>query len=293
WTLGILIYEMICGQPPFCDEDPMGIYQKILAGKVYFPKYFDKNAKALVKKLLTADLSKRYGNLKDGPQDVLKHPWFASLNLAELEEYKVPAPYKPKMSSENDFSNYEETSRTPTTPRRPRSPLGPLHRLVRPQRRLAQRRPREAVKCRRIPIGATGLSATGRPVLGPLRCKVWAATPPRVHFAAGLGGWMFGWGRGGGWNHFERGGVGLRPRQPAAVRGRRGRAHCTETWLAAMPFCILFLSHAYRRPPVLWRAVPSSRGGGRGGGAFSPCHLRPLRTDMSPRPVARRRLCRD
>merc|ERR1719258_903195 len=46
WTLGILIYEMIVGQPPFCDEDPMGIYQKILAGKIYFPKYFDKNAKA-------------------------------------------------------------------------------------------------------------------------------------------------------------------------------------------------------------------------------------------------------
>merc|ERR1712166_1334310 len=72
WTLGILIYEMIVGQPPFCDEDRMGIYQKILAGKIYFPRYFDKNAKALVKKLLTADLSKRHGNLKDGSQDILK-----------------------------------------------------------------------------------------------------------------------------------------------------------------------------------------------------------------------------
>ena len=55
----------------------MGIYQKILAGKIYFPKYFDKNAKALVKKLLTADLSKRYGNLKDGADDILKHKWFS------------------------------------------------------------------------------------------------------------------------------------------------------------------------------------------------------------------------
>jgi len=108
WTLGILIYEMICGQPPFCDEDPMGIYQKILAGKVYFPKYFDKNAKALVKKLLTADLSKRFGNLKDGAQDILGHAWFATLNFKDLEALKVVAPYKPTMKDANDVSNFED-----------------------------------------------------------------------------------------------------------------------------------------------------------------------------------------
>jgi protein kinase A len=108
WTLGILIYEMICGQPPFCDEDPMGIYQKILAGKVYFPKYFDKNAKALVKKLLTADLSKRYGNLKDGANDITDHKWFQGLDLKELESYRYPAPYKPAMKDEQDVSNFED-----------------------------------------------------------------------------------------------------------------------------------------------------------------------------------------
>ena len=31
WSLGILSYEMIVGYPPFVDEDPMGIYQKILS----------------------------------------------------------------------------------------------------------------------------------------------------------------------------------------------------------------------------------------------------------------------
>jgi len=108
WTLGILIYEMIVGQPPFCDEDPMGIYQKILAGKIYFPKYFDKNAKALVKKLLTADLSKRYGNLKDGSDDILKHKWFSSLDWQKLEKLEIPAPYKPTMKDETDVSNFED-----------------------------------------------------------------------------------------------------------------------------------------------------------------------------------------
>jgi len=108
WTLGILIYEMIVGQPPFCDEDPMGIYQKILAGKVYFPKYFDKNAKALVKKLLTADLSKRFGNLKDGADDILHHKWFQSVDLVKLEKHELPAPYKPVQKDENDCSNFED-----------------------------------------------------------------------------------------------------------------------------------------------------------------------------------------
>jgi len=108
WTLGILIYEMIVGQPPFCDEDPMGIYQKILAGKVYFPKYFDKNAKALVKKLITADLSKRFGNLKDGSKDILDHKWFQTYELPKLEKVEYPAPFKPAMKDENDTSNFED-----------------------------------------------------------------------------------------------------------------------------------------------------------------------------------------
>ncbi len=38
WTLGILIYEILAGQPPFVDDDPMGIYQQILAGKLSFPR---------------------------------------------------------------------------------------------------------------------------------------------------------------------------------------------------------------------------------------------------------------
>jgi len=86
----------------------MGIYQKILAGKVYFPKYFDKNAKALVKKLLTADLSKRFGNLKDGANDILQHKWHASIDFKKLEDMEIPAPYKPAMKDEHDVSNFED-----------------------------------------------------------------------------------------------------------------------------------------------------------------------------------------
>ena len=63
---------MHAGIDPFNDDDPMGIYKNILKGKISFPSSFDKDAKSLVKHLLVADLSKRYGNLKDGIKYVIQ-----------------------------------------------------------------------------------------------------------------------------------------------------------------------------------------------------------------------------
>jgi len=108
WTLGILIYEMIVGYPPFVDEDPMGIYQKILSGKIVFPKLFDKDAKVLVKKLLTADLGKRFGNLKNGVDDIKTCKWFKDMRWDKLLDKELSPPYKPSVKSETDTSNFED-----------------------------------------------------------------------------------------------------------------------------------------------------------------------------------------
>lgn len=84
WTLGILTYEMIAGIDPFNDDDPMAIYQKILKGKIKFPRDFDKDAKSLVKHLLVADVTKRYGCLKNGSNDIKNHRWFKSLDWYKM-----------------------------------------------------------------------------------------------------------------------------------------------------------------------------------------------------------------
>jgi serine/threonine protein kinase len=64
WALGILIFEMIVGYPPFFDDSAYGIYEAILEGKINFPSFVDAYAKDLVKGLLTSDRTRRLGNLK-------------------------------------------------------------------------------------------------------------------------------------------------------------------------------------------------------------------------------------
>ena len=108
WTCGILLYEMIAGIDPFSDDDPMMVYQKILKGKIKFPSGFDSNAKSLIKHLLDQDLTKRYGNLKNGVKDITGHRFFKNFEWNKLLEKDLPPPYIPKVKSNNDISNFSE-----------------------------------------------------------------------------------------------------------------------------------------------------------------------------------------
>merc|ERR1719258_517757 len=65
---------------PFYDENPFGIYQKVLAGRIDFPRHFDVKAKDLIKRLLTHDRTKRYGCLKNGAEDIKKHKWYKGID---------------------------------------------------------------------------------------------------------------------------------------------------------------------------------------------------------------------
>jgi hypothetical protein len=59
----------------------MVIYRKIINTKPRYLEGFDSRLKSLIKHLLRRDLSKRYGNLKDGAEDIKNHRFFEDINF--------------------------------------------------------------------------------------------------------------------------------------------------------------------------------------------------------------------
>ncbi|KAF9922171.1 cAMP-dependent protein kinase catalytic subunit [Linnemannia zychae] len=108
WSMGVLMFEMCAGFPPFFDEDHIKLYGKIMAGKVRYPPHFQPALKDLLKRLLTADLTKRYGNLRGGASDIKNHAWFEGVNWDMVYSRQIEAPYRPTIMGEGDASNFDD-----------------------------------------------------------------------------------------------------------------------------------------------------------------------------------------
>uniref|UniRef100_A0A2K6KDV6 Protein kinase domain-containing protein n=1 Tax=Rhinopithecus bieti TaxID=61621 RepID=A0A2K6KDV6_RHIBE len=89
WALGILIFDMLSGFPPF----------KILAGKIDFPRHLDFCVKDLIKKLLVVDRTRRLGNMKNRAKDVKRHRWFSSVDWEAVPQRKLKPPIVPKIDT--------------------------------------------------------------------------------------------------------------------------------------------------------------------------------------------------
>jgi serine/threonine protein kinase len=108
WSVGILLYEMFVGIPPFRSGNKQTLQKKITAEKIQYPKYLGNDALKLLKGLLERDPKKRLGGGATGSADVKAHPFFKKIDWKKLESMQVPSPFKPTLSTAESVENFDK-----------------------------------------------------------------------------------------------------------------------------------------------------------------------------------------
>ena len=100
YCVGVLLFELITGRPPFYDKNKDEMYSKILNGKLEVPDFVSDDAKDLITKLLDKNPKTRIGS-QGGIEDVIRHPWLRDVDFEKLVEKKVQPPFVPDLQGGN------------------------------------------------------------------------------------------------------------------------------------------------------------------------------------------------
>mmetsp|Transcript_15902 Transcript_15902/g.21544 ORF Transcript_15902/g.21544 Transcript_15902/m.21544 type:complete len:264 (+) Transcript_15902:446-1237(+) len=108
WSLGAILYEMLCGRPPHYQKNRKQMMYDIVNVPVQMPRHFSGEAKQLLTGLLTRDQSKRLGTAGNSANDILSHPFFRDIDWAALRARQIQAPFKPQVQSKWDTRNFDK-----------------------------------------------------------------------------------------------------------------------------------------------------------------------------------------
>lgn len=107
WSIGAILFEMVCGYPPFYSENPGDTCKKVLNWKKYFsiPKEANLSSECsdLIKKLMTDPL-KRLG--KNGVNEIKSHPFFKNIDWSNVKKMKPS--FIPDLKDKLDTHYFEE-----------------------------------------------------------------------------------------------------------------------------------------------------------------------------------------
>ena len=101
WSLGVVMFTMLVGKPPFEDVDVKSTYQRIRDNAYSFPDslYISSAGKHLIQSILRHD-----PKLRPTIFEMLNHPWFAN---------NIPPPLPPSIASMNRLHANSSANQTP------------------------------------------------------------------------------------------------------------------------------------------------------------------------------------
>ncbi|OWA51390.1 cGMP-dependent protein kinase, isozyme 1 [Hypsibius exemplaris] len=111
WALGIYVFELSTGNPPFdYNGDQLQVYNNILRGLgvVEFPRRISRNCQSLMKRLCKANPVERLGYQRNGISDIKRHKFFQGFDWTSLANRTLPPPIKPSVAGPTDVSNFDQ-----------------------------------------------------------------------------------------------------------------------------------------------------------------------------------------
>ncbi|CAG0920690.1 unnamed protein product [Notodromas monacha] len=109
WSLGVFLFELLTGAPPFSGSDPMRTYSVILRGIdcIPFPRHISRNAQGVIRRLCRDNPSERLGYGRNSIADIKKHKWFQGFDWDGLRNRQLPPPIVPQVKGPADISNFD------------------------------------------------------------------------------------------------------------------------------------------------------------------------------------------
>ncbi|KAJ3108958.1 Ribosomal protein S6 kinase beta-2 [Phlyctochytrium planicorne] len=114
WSLGVMLFDMLTGNPPFTGNNRKKVVESILKKKLVYPNYLSPFAKDLLAKavtlpqLLQRNPQKRIGSGPGGPAKIKKHGFFRKVNWNDLAAKRCVPPIIPDLAFTEDTSNFHE-----------------------------------------------------------------------------------------------------------------------------------------------------------------------------------------
>eukprot|EP00052_Salpingoeca_macrocollata_P001404 m.25419 g.25419 ORF g.25419 m.25419 type:complete len:760 (+) comp11365_c0_seq1:170-2449(+) len=122
WSYGVLMFEMLTGDLPFCSDNRKTTMNMILRSRLAMPSFLSQEAQALLRKLFKRMPNTRLG--ANGADEVKKQPFFDGIDWDKLYRREIQPPFQPALSAVDDARYFDEeyTSQVPLdTPGAPAS----------------------------------------------------------------------------------------------------------------------------------------------------------------------------
>ena len=103
WGLGILIFEMAVGAPPFNHRSNMIVMNDIVHEKFEPREWLSSSLQNLLYLLLEKNPKKRLGSPETGgTKGIMSHPFFDGIDWDRVKQRDYQPPIKPKVKNEGD-----------------------------------------------------------------------------------------------------------------------------------------------------------------------------------------------